>query len=240
MRKAVGSHLEAWLGDAAPAAGPGHGCTVNVEVGTAPMAARPPKGGRPVGIHCGQGEEICFLLFAVLYVASYFIITRYKRKAGKWARAEPPGPAGLGGRVGAAAACTEAADRARPRPDAHWHAKAECELGTGQRGPEAVAAQPPGGGSRLPRGEVTWRLRGRQPRLALPARSAVPRLGAPTTERARDSAPDWAADTAGTSAGAFCPLVISLARPDGTLDIVCGLLVVFSRALGVWKMSAYM
>lgn len=27
--------------------------------------------------------QICFLLFAVLYVISYFIITRYKRKSGK-------------------------------------------------------------------------------------------------------------------------------------------------------------
>lgn len=27
--------------------------------------------------------QICFLLFAVLYIVSYFIITRYKRKAGK-------------------------------------------------------------------------------------------------------------------------------------------------------------
>uniref|UniRef100_A0A2K5D6M3 Limb development membrane protein 1 n=1 Tax=Aotus nancymaae TaxID=37293 RepID=A0A2K5D6M3_AOTNA len=25
---------------------------------------------------------ICFLLFAILYVVSYFIITRYKRKSG--------------------------------------------------------------------------------------------------------------------------------------------------------------
>lgn len=28
--------------------------------------------------------QICFLLFAVLYIVSYFIITRYKRKSGKW------------------------------------------------------------------------------------------------------------------------------------------------------------
>uniref|UniRef100_A0A8C4XHJ2 Uncharacterized protein n=1 Tax=Erpetoichthys calabaricus TaxID=27687 RepID=A0A8C4XHJ2_ERPCA len=27
--------------------------------------------------------QVCFLLFAILYIASYFIITRYKRKAGK-------------------------------------------------------------------------------------------------------------------------------------------------------------
>uniref|UniRef100_A0A2K5QJB2 Limb development membrane protein 1 n=1 Tax=Cebus imitator TaxID=2715852 RepID=A0A2K5QJB2_CEBIM len=25
---------------------------------------------------------ICFLLFAILYIVSYFIITRYKRKSG--------------------------------------------------------------------------------------------------------------------------------------------------------------
>ncbi|KAI2548646.1 LMBR1 isoform 8 [Pan troglodytes] len=27
-------------------------------------------------------STICFLLFAILYVVSYFIITRYKRKSG--------------------------------------------------------------------------------------------------------------------------------------------------------------
>uniref|UniRef100_A0A2K5N8J4 Limb development membrane protein 1 n=1 Tax=Cercocebus atys TaxID=9531 RepID=A0A2K5N8J4_CERAT len=31
-------------------------------------------------------STICFLLFAILYVVSYFIITRYKRKSGN------PGP----------------------------------------------------------------------------------------------------------------------------------------------------
>lgn len=27
--------------------------------------------------------QICFLIFAILYIVSYFIITRYKRKSGK-------------------------------------------------------------------------------------------------------------------------------------------------------------
>uniref|UniRef100_A0A8D2CMU4 Limb development membrane protein 1 n=1 Tax=Sciurus vulgaris TaxID=55149 RepID=A0A8D2CMU4_SCIVU len=41
---------------------------------------------------------ICFLLFAILYIVSYFIITRYKRKSGN------PSPY-LGNSGHAAAAC---------------------------------------------------------------------------------------------------------------------------------------